>query len=371
MRFSPSRDSSPSRRRPHVGAVRGARRRAAVREAGNIRRRSGSISSSWRSDAGQPRMAEEGPSSAAESAFLERAFPADTISVAQMERAQRRRRGAGRPFPTGKGRKGTWVTVGPSEALYPFERFRNSFNYVPNAYVAGGRTTSIALAGACKPGDCARTSRRRAAASGARRTRSPASRTGSTSAARSASTRPARSTRSERPERDNRLRRHRRGEHLRLRVRRRNRPLQVDERRRHVDGPLGGSRSTAKGIGAIVVKPGSPNTIYAGVTTALRGMSSVCCSGVTRPVPGARSGACTSRRTAARPGASSTTARPTSPTAWATSPSGTTGGRARRAASARWRSTRRTRRSCTRPRTPAASGARPTAARRGRRSSRR
>jgi hypothetical protein len=35
------------------------------------------------------------------------------------------------------------------------------------------------------------------------------------------------------------------------------------------------------------VKPGDPDTIYAGVTTALRGMSSVCCSGVTRPVPGA------------------------------------------------------------------------------------
>ena len=60
----------------------------------------------------------------------------------------------GRPFPSGKGRKGTWVSIGPSEALYPFEPFRNSFNYVPNAYVAGGRTTSIALAASCKPGDC-------------------------------------------------------------------------------------------------------------------------------------------------------------------------------------------------------------------------
>ena len=50
---------------------------------------------------------------------------------------------------------------------------------------------------------------------------------------------------------------------------------------------LGGGTFDGLGIGAIVVKPGSPNTIYLGVTTALRGMSSVCCSGITRPVPGA------------------------------------------------------------------------------------
>src|SRR4030095_13157495 len=40
-------------------------------------------------------------------------------------------------------------------------------------------------------------------------------------------------------------------------------------------------------ICAIVIRPGDPNTIYVGSTTALRGMSSVCCTGVTRPVPGA------------------------------------------------------------------------------------
>ncbi|MGH3130752.1 MAG: exo-alpha-sialidase, partial [Gaiellaceae bacterium] len=57
-------------------------------------------------------------------------------------------------------------------------------------------------------------------------------------------------------------------------------------------GPLGGSPIDTgnplggKGIGSIVVKPGDPNTLYVGTTTALRGMSSVCCSGVTRPVPG-------------------------------------------------------------------------------------
>ena len=46
------------------------------------------------------------------------------------------------------------MSVGPSRALYPDSPFLNSFLYVPNAYVAGGRTTSIAIADTCKPGNC-------------------------------------------------------------------------------------------------------------------------------------------------------------------------------------------------------------------------
>ena len=52
-------------------------------------------------------------------------------------------------------------------------------------------------------------------------------------------------------------------------------------------GPIGKPEFAGKGIGQIVIKPGSPNVLYVGSTTALRGMTSVCCSGVTRPVPGA------------------------------------------------------------------------------------
>ena len=44
---------------------------------------------------------------------------------------------------------------------------------------------------------------------------------------------------------------------------------------------LGRTEFQGKGIGAIVIKPGDPKTLYVGSTTALRGMSSVCCSGVT------------------------------------------------------------------------------------------
>ena len=237
---------------------------------------------------GNPGLSEEGPSTAAESAFLERAFPAETISVDQMADARAAVAAAnGRPFPSGKGRKGTWVSVGPSEALYPFEPFRNAFNYVPNSYVAGGRTTSIALADSCKPGDCV--AYITPAGGGVWRTK-------------------------------NALNGQPNWEYL-------GGPLGINAAGKVYLDPndpsgntvyvgtgeanicasgcvagtglykstnggdtwarIGGSTFDGLGIGAIVVKPGSPSTIYAGVTTALRGMSSVCCSGVTRPVPGA------------------------------------------------------------------------------------
>ena len=129
--------------------------------------------------------------------------------------------------------------------------------------------------------------------------------------------------------------------------------------------------SAARAYGSVAIKPGDPNTIYAATTTALRGHSSVCCSGVTRPGREPRSGACTSRPTAGRRGTSSTTARRTRRTARARSPSSATPRRARCAASGRSRSTRRTPRSSTPRRTRGASGGRTTAGRRGFRSSRR
>jgi hypothetical protein len=230
----------------------------------------------------------EGPESAAEAAFMARAYPADTISVDNMNAA----RGAfldakGRPFPRGKGRPGTWVSIGPSEALYPFTPFRTSFLYVPNDYIAGGRTTSIAIAETCDPGHCLMYIT--PAGGGVWRTRNalngqphweylagplginaagsvyidPNDPSGNTvyvgtgeanicASGCVAGTGIYKSTNG--------------GDSWTL---------------------LGGDTFKGLGVGAIVVKPGSPDTIYAGVTTALRGMSSVCCSGITRPVPGA------------------------------------------------------------------------------------
>jgi hypothetical protein len=70
---------------------------------------------------GEQGMSEEGPGSAAEAAFLERAYPDDRISVADMSGARAAFRAISkRPFPRGKPQPGSWVSVGPSQALYAF-----------------------------------------------------------------------------------------------------------------------------------------------------------------------------------------------------------------------------------------------------------
>ena len=97
----------------------------------------------------------EGPGSAAELAFFQRAFPDRDIPLARIERARldaKTLRGKG--FPTGKGRPGTWVSVGPSNAVYPFFPLRDNTQYIPNEYAAGGRTTALAIAPVCAPGNC-------------------------------------------------------------------------------------------------------------------------------------------------------------------------------------------------------------------------
>jgi hypothetical protein len=232
-------------------------------------------------------ITEEGPASAATAAFEERAYPADTISVAQMNAAAAAFSAADRKLPTGKGKKGTWVSVGPSEALYPGTPLLTSTDYIPNRYVAGGRTTSIAISDTCKPGSC--TVYVTPAGGGVWRTRNAL--TGQPS-----------------------------WQYL-------GGPLGINAAGfvyldpndtsgntvyigtgeanicgsgcvagagiyKSTDGgdswtKLGGGTFDGLGVGVIVVKPGSPDTIYAATTTALRGQSSTCCSGVTRPVPGA------------------------------------------------------------------------------------
>ena len=98
---------------------------------------------------------EEGPASRSDWKFEQQAYPESDIALAKIEAARTAAKTAkGRPFPSGKGQKGTWVSVGPETALYPATPFRNSFSYVPAAYVASGRTTVLAVGPTCKPGDC-------------------------------------------------------------------------------------------------------------------------------------------------------------------------------------------------------------------------
>jgi hypothetical protein len=232
----------------------------------------------------------EGPGSAADAAFEARAYPAGTISRRQMDNARASyEKARGRPFPSGKGRKGTWTSVGPNQAVYPFTPFRHSFNYVPNEYVAGGRTTSIALSTVCQPDNCAawitpagggvwRTNNILEASPKWKYLGGPLgiNAAGSVTVDKNDPT---------------------------------GRTIYAGTGEANVCGsgcvagvglykstnggdswigPLGKAELGGKGIGEIVIKPGDPNTLYVGTTTALRGMTSVCCSGVTRPVPDAQ-----------------------------------------------------------------------------------
>ena len=99
-------------------------------------------------------MSSEGPGSAEAEKFLALAFPDEDIPLARLQGARAAAALVRGRFPRGNGRNGGWVTVGPSNALYPATDFRSSFGYVPNAYVAGGRTTAIAIDPNCSLGHC-------------------------------------------------------------------------------------------------------------------------------------------------------------------------------------------------------------------------
>ncbi len=97
----------------------------------------------------------EGPGGAEAEEFMALAYPADDVPLAQLQAASSAAaRLKGKGFPSGKGQPGTWVSVGPSDALYPATIFRSSFSYVPNRYVAGGRSTALAIDPNCQPGNC-------------------------------------------------------------------------------------------------------------------------------------------------------------------------------------------------------------------------
>ncbi len=94
------------------------------------------------------------PSSAAEEAFQLRAYPDTDISLSQIENARAAFKTANGRLPRGKGRKGTWVTVGPSNAEYQSTPYRSTYSYVPTKYAAGGRTPALAISPNCTNGHC-------------------------------------------------------------------------------------------------------------------------------------------------------------------------------------------------------------------------
>lgn len=232
-------------------------------------------------------MSSEGPGGAADAAFFERAYPDTTISIAEMNGAREAFTDvAGVPYRAGE-HDARWETIGPSRALYPSSEFLNSFLYVPNEYVAGGRTTDIAISDKCSRGRCE--AYITPAGGGVWHTKNIFDRGDvdwtylggplGINAAGSVTIDPNDKS----------------GD-----------TVYVGTGEANICGSgcvagtglykstnggstwklLGKPEFQGKGIGEIIVKPGDSKTIYAATSTALRGMSSVCCTGVTRPVPG-------------------------------------------------------------------------------------
>ena len=52
------------------------------------------------------------------------------------------------------GNKGDWTSLGPDNAVYPFNQFRNRYVYVPNEYVAAGRTAFSVIDPNCGSRKC-------------------------------------------------------------------------------------------------------------------------------------------------------------------------------------------------------------------------
>ncbi len=236
---------------------------------------------------GDAGMSSEGPGSAADAAFAARAYPGNTISIAETDRAKAAHGKAKKRAYKGAA-KGAWTQVGPSRALYPATEFRNSYGYVPNEYVAGGRTTSIAVSSVCKPGDCMAWIT--PAGGGVWRTDNLLARTPAWKYLGGAlGINAAGSVTVDANDKSGRTVYVGTGEAnvcgsgcaagVGL--------YKSTDAGRTWTGPLGKDALGGKGIGEILIKPGDPNTLYVATTTALRGMSSVCCNGVTRPVPDA------------------------------------------------------------------------------------
>ena len=228
-----------------------------------------------------------GPGGADEAYLQALAYPGTDIPLARMTVARS-------AASTAKGRPRTrssnsWVSVGPSTALYPFSPLRTLPLYVPNAYVAAGRVTSLALAPTCQPGNCRLWVGE--ATGGIWRTEDalanqpawsylsgsfpinsvgtitfdPADPTGNTLWVGTGEANACRSGCVH-------------GVGL----------FKTTDGGNTWSGPVGGSVLNGRGIASLAIDPRNSNVMYVSTVRAIHGMTSVCCSGVERiVVPGA------------------------------------------------------------------------------------
>jgi len=239
------------------------------------------------SQAVQPDGGLSNPGGLAHQEFMYRAYPDTKIPIERIlgERAAHASI-SGRSFSNKS--SSNWVSYGPSYALYPFTPLRNSTSYVPNAYPAASRTTSLALSPICTPASC--TLWAGPAGGGVWRTRDPFDNPPQWTYLSSVFGINAIGSLELDPNDPS-------GETIYAGTGEANACgsgceagvglYKSSDGGDTWTGPLGQSAFNARAIGSIAVKPGDPNTIYAGTTQALRGQSSVCCNGTVDLIPGA------------------------------------------------------------------------------------
>jgi hypothetical protein len=262
---------------------------AAVDDDGTPFARAQHIKKLMRTVPGNGGEANNGAAGAAEDAFQQRAFPDTDIPLDRLLAARAAAANlTSRKFPTGKGRPGTWVTVGPSEAVYPLTPFRTSSVYVPNKYDAASRTTSLAISPVCVPGNC--TLWASPAGGGVWRTKNALD--GQPSWTYLSASFAINSVGSVVLDPNDPT-----GNTLWVGTGEANACGSGCEAGvglyKSADGgdtwtgPIGASVFNARGVSTIAIKPGDPNTIFAGSTRAIRGVASVCCDGAVSFIPGA------------------------------------------------------------------------------------
>jgi hypothetical protein len=94
----------------------------------------------------------EGPGSADEEAFLNRAYPDSDIPLDRILRAKASFAAVTARGVARVGAPSPWVSLGPKVAMYQPTPFRNT--YVPAQYPASGRVTAMAIGQTCTTADC-------------------------------------------------------------------------------------------------------------------------------------------------------------------------------------------------------------------------
>lgn len=232
----------------------------------------------------------EGPGFADAAALQALAYPDTDLPLARLEGARSAFEAVkGRGFKGGGGQQGTWISAGPSTALYPFFNFRDLSLYVPNEYAAGGRTVAMAIEPGCRSGHCRMWIG--PAGGGVWRTDNALADTPSWTFLTGSFGINSIGAMALDPNDPN-------ANTLWVGTGEGNTCasgcvhgvglFKSTDGGETWTGPLGSSAFRGRGIGSIAVDPRNPNVVYASSTMGLHGHSSTCCSGIARIViPGA------------------------------------------------------------------------------------